>query len=185
MTYPRKLSERQILDEAARLVDERGIGALSMRVLAARLDAHAPSLYRYFPGKEALVRAESTRFLSELAAEVSRHDDLMGIARAHWDYALRFPNRYDVIVCRTSEAEQLPTDIKFQMTEPLHELVARLAPDNSLTVARIIWSYLHGAVSLRLAWPTRVGLDPDEAFMAGVAALETWLKEAHGGEAEA
>jgi hypothetical protein len=112
---------------------------------------------------------------------VSRYDDLAGMARAYWDYALRHPNRYEVIACRLPEAEQPPTDVKFQVTEPLHDLVARLAPDNPLTAARVIWSYLHGAVSLRLAWPARQGLDPDEAFMAGVAVLETWLKEAYGG----
>jgi hypothetical protein len=29
--------------------------------------------------------------------------------------------------------------------------------------ARVLWSYVHGAVSLRLLWPTREGLDPVEA----------------------
>jgi AcrR family transcriptional regulator len=175
MPYPQKLSESQILEEAARLVDEEGINALSMRVLAARLGAHAPSLYRYFPDKETLVRAVSAKFLDELAEAVSRHERLAGMARAYWDYGLRYPNRYDVVVCRTPEAEQPPAAAKFQVTEPLHELAARLAPDNPLVAARVLWSYLHGAVSLRLTWPTREGLDPEGAFTAGIEALEAWL----------
>jgi AcrR family transcriptional regulator len=175
MPYPQKLSEPQILEEAARIVDEEGVDALSMRVLAARLGAHAPSLYRYFPDKESLVRAVSTKFLDELAEEVGRHDSLAGMARAYWDYGLRYPNRYAVVVCRTPEAETPPAAAKFQVTEPLHELAALLAPDNPLVATRVLWSYLHGAVSLRLAWPTREGLDPDEAFTAGLEALDAWL----------
>lgn len=177
MPYPQKLSESQILDEAARLVDEAGVDALSMRGLAAHLNSHAPSLYRYFPDKETLVRAVSTRFLSELAEEVSQQDTLAGMARAYWDYGLRYPNRYDVIVCRTPDAEQPPVAVKFQVTEPLHALARRLSPDNPLVAARVLWSYLHGAVSLRLAWPTREGLDPEEAFMAGIAAFESCIVE--------
>jgi AcrR family transcriptional regulator len=178
MPYPQKLSEQHILEEAARIVDEEGVDALSMRVLAARLGAHAPSLYRYFPDKESLIRAVSAKFLDELAAAVGRHDSLAGMARAYWDYGLRYPNRYDVVVCRTPEAETPPAAAKFQVTEPLHELAARLSPDRPLVAARVLWSYLHGAVSLRLAWPSREGLDPEEAFVAGIEALGAWL--AHG-----
>ena len=156
MPYPQKLSEQQILEEAARIVDEDGVDALSMRVLAARLGAHAPSLYRYFPDKETLVRAVSARFLAELADG-------------------RYPNRYAVIVWRAPEAEQPPAVVKLTVTEPLHQLAARLCPDRPLVATRVLWSYLHGAVSLRLAWPTREGLDPEEAFTAGLEALEAWL----------
>src|SRR5919107_746776 len=133
MPYPQKLSEPQILEEAARLVDEAGLDALSTRVLAQRLGARAPSLYRYVPDKETLVRAVSAKFLNELA----------GMARAYWEYGLRYPNRYDVIVCRMPEAEQPPATTKFQVTEPLHTLAARRAPDNPLVAARVLRSELH------------------------------------------
>ncbi len=59
----------------------------------------------------------------------------------------------------------------------LRNLARRLSPDNPLVAARVLWSYLHGAVSLRLAWPTREGLDPEEAFMAGIAAFESCIVE--------
>lgn len=175
MPYPQKVSEQQILDEAARLVDEEGLDRLSTRVLAARLGVRAPSLYHYYPDKEQLVRAVSAKFLAELAEEVKRHDTLEGMARAYWNYGLRYPNRYDVVVCRSPEIEQPPADVKFQVTEPLHELAHQLAPEQPLIAARVLWSYLHGAVSLRLSWPTRPGLDPEAAFVAGIEALAAWL----------
>lgn len=175
MPYPRKISEQQILDEAARLVDEEGLDALSTRVLATRLGVRAPSLYHHFKDKTALTRAVSSKFFSELAAEVNTFDDLEGMARAYWTYGTTYPNRYAVIVCRIPEAEQPPDQIKFQVTEPLHTLAARLNPDDPLTTARVLWSYLHGAVSLRLRWPTREGLNPDDAFVAGLHAFQIWL----------
>jgi TetR/AcrR family transcriptional regulator, tetracycline repressor protein len=179
MPYPQKLSEPQILEEAARLVDDVGLDALSMRVLARRLGAHAPSLYRYFPDKETLVRAVSARFWDDLAHEVDRHDSLAGMARAYWDYGLRYPNRYAVIMSRPPETEPSATG-RFDVTEPLHGLAAPLSPDRALVARRVLWSYLHGAVSMRLLWPTREGPDPEEAFAAGLQAFEAWLAAGAG-----
>jgi AcrR family transcriptional regulator len=182
MPYPQKLSENQIQEEAVRLVDEAGIEALSMRVLARRLGVGAPSLYRYFPDKETLVRAVSAQILTELAQEVGHHESLAGMARAYWDYGLRCPNRYAVVASRAPAAEQPPDAAKFRVSEPLHGLAARLAPDRPLETARVLWSYLHGAVSLRLRWPAREGLDPEAAFVAGVEALEAWLAAGVGSD---
>ena len=174
MPYPQKLSEQQILQEATCLVDEAGLEALSTRALARRLGARAPSLYRYFPDKDTLVRAVSAKFLDDLAQEMDRHESLAGMARAYGDYGLRYPNRYAVVACRAPESEQPPA--------PLHELAARLAPDRPLETARVLWSYLHGAVSLRLLWPPREGLDPEGAFAAGVEALDGWLAAGADGD---
>ena len=182
MPYPQKLSELQILEAAAHLVDEAGLNALSMRILAHRLEVGAPSLYRYFPDKDTLVRTLSATFLTELAQEVGRHETLAGMAHACWDYALRCPNRYATIVHRAPETEQPPAAVKFQVSEPFNELAARLSPDRPLVVARVLWSYVHGAVSLRLLWPTREGLDLEEAFAAGIEALDAWLAAGAGGD---
>jgi AcrR family transcriptional regulator len=175
MSYPPKLNRERILSEAARLVDEQGLDALSTRVLARRLGVRASSLYRYFPDKASLVRAVSTMFLTELAGLVNQHTTLAQMAHAYWEYGARYPNRYAVVVCRAPVAEQPLVDAKFQVTEPLVALATRLAPERALVVKRALWSYLHGAVSLQLAWPTRPGLDPEEAFVAGLVAFEQWL----------
>lgn len=175
MPYPQKLNEPQILDEAAGLVDEAGLDALSTRVLAHRLGARAPSLYRYFPDKDALVRALSAKFWDDLAQEVNRHESLAGMARAYWDYALRCPNRYAVIMCHGPEAEQPPSAVMVRGSAPLHELAAHLSPDRAPVARRVLWSYVHGAVSLRLLWPMGEGPDPEEAFAAGIEVLEAWL----------
>jgi AcrR family transcriptional regulator len=182
MPYPQKLSEEQILEEAAGLIDEAGLDAVSMRVLAKRLGVVAPSLYRYFPDKEGLVRALSAKFWDDLAQAVDRHESVAGAARAYWDYGLRYPNRYAVLVSHVPETEQLSVADKFPVTEPLEELATRLDPERALVAERVLWTYLHGAVSLRLLWPTPDGLDPEEAFAAGLAAFEAWLASDAAGD---
>ena len=97
MVYPQKLSEEQILEEAAGVVDEAGLDAVSMRVLAKRLGAVAPSLYRYFPDKDTLVRALSAKFWDDLAQAVDRHESVSKHAGAqdvclYWSHYLR-PHR--------------------------------------------------------------------------------------------
>jgi AcrR family transcriptional regulator len=178
MPYPQKLSEQQILEEAACIVDEAGLDALSTRVLARRLGARAPSLYRYFPDKDALVRALSARFWDDLTEAVDRHESLAGMARAYWNYGIRYPNRYSVLVSHVPEAERLSVADRFQVIEPLQELTMRLSPDRAQMAKRVLWSYLHGAVSLHLLWPTQEGPDPEEAFTAGLKAFAAWLEAA-------
>src|SRR5687768_3728214 len=106
MPYPHKLDQDRILEEAVRLVDEHGLEGLSTRVLAERLGARAPSLYRYFPEKETLVCAVSARFLAELAQELAPHQTLTALARAYWAYADRYPHRYDALVRHAPEGER-------------------------------------------------------------------------------
>jgi AcrR family transcriptional regulator len=50
-----ELSRRRIVRAAIDLADAEGISALSMRAVAARLDAATMSLYRYVPSKEELI----------------------------------------------------------------------------------------------------------------------------------
>jgi AcrR family transcriptional regulator len=51
------LSPGAITDAALALVDREGLGALSMRRVAATLGVEAMALYHHFPNKEALVEA--------------------------------------------------------------------------------------------------------------------------------
>ena len=64
----RKRQERRdaLLDRAADLVEERGVGGLSMAALAEAADYATASLYTYFPSRTALVAALQERALRVL-----------------------------------------------------------------------------------------------------------------------
>lgn len=174
MAYPAKLTEEAILDAAAALVDDEGIAALSLRTLGVHLDARAPSLYRYFPQKESLLRSLAARFMGELSRAVAGQQTLVGFAQAYRAYALAHPRRYATIFRSAPEAERPPLSVGLQAAEPLLVLATRLNCGAPLPLARALWSYLHGAVSLELEFMGRArpGLDADEAFLVGLRLLE-------------
>lgn len=163
MPYPHKLDETRILDEAATIIDECGLEGLSTRVLAERLGARAPSLYRYFPDKEELILAVSARLLHQFVEELAPHDTLRGIARAYWAYAHRFPRRYEVIFHHAPDVE------------PFLAVASKLTPDRPLIAAHAIWAYVHGAVRLCPDTSGSDDFDPAEAFEWGLKALELGL----------
>jgi TetR/AcrR family transcriptional regulator, tetracycline repressor protein len=62
-----------VVDEAIRLLGDEGLDGVSLRVLAARLEVRAPSLYWHFPDKAALLGAVMEHiFLGALAAVPQR-----------------------------------------------------------------------------------------------------------------
>ncbi|MEV4623956.1 TetR/AcrR family transcriptional regulator C-terminal domain-containing protein [Asanoa sp. NPDC049573] len=64
------LNRDQVLHEAMRLVDEDGLDALTLRVLATRLGVQAPTLYWHVKNKAALLDGLADAIVSEAIAAV-------------------------------------------------------------------------------------------------------------------
>jgi AcrR family transcriptional regulator len=62
----RSLSAERITEAALAVADSEGLGAVTMRKVAARLGTAAMSLYRHIPNKDALLEAMADRVLAEL-----------------------------------------------------------------------------------------------------------------------
>jgi AcrR family transcriptional regulator len=56
----------RIVDAALQVIDEQGLGALSMRSLAKHLNSSTATLYRHFPTRAALVQSVIDRVLGEV-----------------------------------------------------------------------------------------------------------------------
>ncbi|MFH9349820.1 TetR/AcrR family transcriptional regulator [Kitasatospora sp. NPDC017646] len=65
-----RLSRPLVLDAAVALVDREGLGALTMRRLAAELGVESMALYRYTPGKEALLDGLTEAYFTETNARL-------------------------------------------------------------------------------------------------------------------
>jgi TetR/AcrR family tetracycline transcriptional repressor len=72
----------QVLQAAIELLDEVGLDALTMRLLASRLDVRASALYRHYPSKRALLDAM-------VAHLVSPTGDVAPLPGTSWDELLR------------------------------------------------------------------------------------------------
>ena len=175
MPYPHKLDEERILKEATRIVDADGIDGLSTRTLADRLGVRAPSLYRYFPDKATLVQAVARRFTAELTEQLAARSTLEGLASAYWAYALRYPHRYDALVRHGSTPDSERMLLSPEQAEPLLAIVSQFDRATPALTARVVRSYLHGAVMLHLLSPLADQHDEEEALALGIDILAKGL----------
>lgn len=89
------LSRGRILRAALGLVDEEGMGALSMRRLAGELGVDPMAIYHHFPGKDALVSSLVETVFAEMRVpgpEDSWQERVRAYARAYRDLARSHPN---------------------------------------------------------------------------------------------
>jgi TetR/AcrR family transcriptional regulator, tetracycline repressor protein len=163
-----RLSRKQILVTALRLIDGEGIEAMSMRRLAAELGVDPMALYHHLPNKEAVLAGVTELVFSELRlpaqAEGPWQQQVSAFARAYRDLVLAHPNL--VLHLITSMGAGSPALLA--ANEVLYAALASagLPPRQIVQAADLVVDYLNG-------WALAAGLarskHPDEA--QGLAAL--------------
>ncbi|WP_305789383.1 TetR/AcrR family transcriptional regulator [Symbioplanes lichenis] len=100
---------RLILDQALALVDERGLGAMSMRAVAERVGLTSMALYPYVGGKDALLDGLVDLLHLELGdrygtdpADIDWRDRLRALGRAVRALSRRHPGAYPLLLNRPS-----------------------------------------------------------------------------------
>ena len=92
-----KETRREILDAAWEVAREHGLAALTLRQVAARVGMQAPSLYSYFPSKDAIYDAMFAEAWNEYLESATAHaetlpagprDALKSVARHFFDFAV-------------------------------------------------------------------------------------------------
>lgn len=160
----------KILAAAREILLSQGVAGLSMRNLAARIGYSATAIYSYFADKQAVLRAVLDaecealhRAMSDAAAEADVVERLRRMSRAYVAFGLRSPNQYRVLLM--TEAEPGVMDDNPRRGDPARDAYALLRaaaadgiragrfrpeftdPDQA---AQLIWSGVHGIVSLHL-----------------------------------
>ncbi|GHI85198.1 TetR/AcrR family transcriptional regulator [Streptomyces xanthophaeus] len=96
----------RIIDTALELVDEVGIQALTLRMLADALSSGTATLYRHFAGKDELLAHVVDKILGEVkvpperSAEGSWREALEGTAEALYGTLRRHPNALPLLVAQ-------------------------------------------------------------------------------------
>ncbi|MBO8184467.1 TetR/AcrR family transcriptional regulator C-terminal domain-containing protein [Streptomyces spirodelae] len=124
MPAPKKFSREQLASAALELADEKGLGGLSMRTLAARLGTGPMTLYNYVDGREGLE--------SLVIEAVVRHADyppqpaadwreeVRALAESYWSTIRSHPQVVPLIVARRT-TDEATLDFGERMLEALAE----------------------------------------------------------------
>lgn len=180
-----------VIRAAAGLLAEHGdVNALTMRDVAADSGVTAPSVYRHFPDKQALVRAVISErfdaFLAVLRQAAATHEQpparLRAMSLAYVHTGLDQPGQYRVLF---SAANAGPAGLGLPAgTEQygaashralLDAVAACLTPphraERALPLATELWASLHGIVDLRITKPEMPWPDPDVLVHAALAVV--------------
>ena len=140
------LSRGRILDAALRLVDEEGMGALSMRRLGAELGVNPMSIYHHLPGKGAVISGLVELVFSGMRVRYSDgspwQDQVRAWAETYRDLVRSHPNLVLEIVSSAAAA----TEAVLLVNEPLYAALdeAGLPPAEVVVVADSVVDFVHG-----------------------------------------
>ncbi len=183
MPTPAKTSREELIALARRLIDTGGPEALTVSAVAQSAGVKAPSLYKHFADRDALLKAVEIDVLQELEAALragtkgkTPRARLTSMAATYRRFAKEQPRRYEVIYARNlADDPELAATSQFA-AKPLFEELERagIARERILPLARTLTAFLHGFVSMEIINAFRLGGNVDEAFTEG---LETILDE--------
>jgi len=154
------LSRGRILEVALRLVDEEGMGALTMRRLGAELGVNPMSIYHHLPGKSDVISGLVALVFSGMRVRYPYgspwQDQVRAWAEAYRDLVRSHPNLVLEIVSDAAAA----TEAVLSVNEPLYAALdeAGIPPAEMVVVADAVVDFVHGVAIAEGAQP------PDHPF---------------------
>ncbi|QIS10592.1 TetR/AcrR family transcriptional regulator [Nocardia arthritidis] len=178
-----RLSRTGILDAAQQIIDDLGVPGLTMRSLAARLDADPTAVYRHFRNKDALLAALADAALAEVIDHTA--------GEGEWRESLRtIADRLRSLVRRRPELVAIITGAPItSATLTATAAILRLLRTAGLSAAdaergfSAVLSYVLGFGMLE-ANPPCAADTPAEGSADEAAALRIWLPETHSRDAQ-
>ena len=174
----------RILEQARVLLLEEGYSAVSMRKIAKAVGCTPTSIYIYFDNKDALIHAlieeGMEKLHSGLGAAVEQEPDprqrFRRICLVFLEFGIQNPEYYEIMfLLHPEKMERYPSD-KYRRArrnlELFAETLSAARADRSfdpMLSATVLWSLLHGAISLLLARRLDVGI-PATVFIDQVVA---------------
>jgi AcrR family transcriptional regulator len=154
MAHPKILSSTNILKTAVHLVEHGDADGLSLRAVASELGVKAPSLYRYFPDKEALEVAVAGEILNVILGELQTASAAADpdtrfrrVAKAYLRFARqRFSLYAFVVQDRPERYESRAGKAVWNQLLDAASAVSGRPDDTAAAVAT--WSFLHGYATL-------------------------------------
>jgi len=179
-----------LMDAAVRHIAAEGTENLSLRALARECGVSATAPYRHFPSKRCLLAAVATRGFRELREslraalepEDSLDAQLLALARAYVDFAIRNPTAYGMmfgsVIEDFSEYDMLAEAAESSYSV-VRDVLAKLASEHPQQdrdvdqLAGTVWAAVHGVASLLLYHLAPDDVDADSGPMRASRSLST------------
>lgn len=179
MPAPPKTSDAQIVEAARSLLESKGRDGFSMNDVAAAVGVRAPSLYRRFEDRAAILEAVELSLLRDLERALAKStvprrplETLRSQARAYRAFAKANPNGYSLLFdVRSRGTEEGMRARAAALAPAMPALAALVGQENALLAARVLTPFLHGFVSMEIGEAFRLGGGLDAAFEHGVATI--------------
>jgi AcrR family transcriptional regulator len=158
-----RFTTEEIAAAALGIVDEAGVGALSMRALAAALGTGPMTMYNYVPDKEGLEELVVAAIVAEVQVPEQTSnwvDDVYAVADAMWRGIRAHPAAIPLVLTRrTSSATG------FAVADALVEALGRggLKDSDRLAAFHAVLAFVVGAAQAELAGPLTRGRDASDA----------------------
>jgi len=171
-----KTSQEAIVAAARDLIDTGGLAALSVQAVAQSVGVQAPSLYKRFRDRAALIRAVAAELVSELdetirlaATTGTPQGDLRALAHTQRAFAQRSPHLYQLVFNPSGvDGELDPDEYRPLVAVLVDRMQALVGKRDALPAARLLVSFTHGFVTMELGRAFRMGGDLDAAFRFGL-----------------
>src|SRR3954447_17646802 len=156
------LDQRRIIGAAVRFIDENGLRMLTMQRLGAYLGVEGMALYRYVPGREALLDGVVDAVVDELFTDPDVHlqahagwvDYLQRLAHGLRRIALAHPEVFPLVATRPPAAPWVRPPLRsLRWIESLLEVMvdAGFSDANAAAVYRAFSSFLLGYLLLEVS----------------------------------
>lgn len=189
-----RTKRRELLLAATKILEEEGVGALTLRRLASEVGASTMALYTAFGGKEGLAEALWTEGFNRLGATLEKapaHPEpfhrLALVAATYRSFALADPDWYVMLYGQPFADIEPPDAAHLRRTRAYRALLdpvqrciddGELQTDDAELVCDVLWAALHGHVSLELAGFFADQETADQRFMETLrATVEGFMTE--------
>jgi AcrR family transcriptional regulator len=151
------LTGDRVVEEAAQMADDVGLGQLTLAALAERLGVRQPSLYKHIDSMAGLQRSISVRAKVELGDVLARAavgrsgaDAIRSMSHAYRAWALRHPGRYQAAQVAPAPGDAEDEAASLAVVAICADVLAAydLHGDDAIDAIRAFRSALHGFVAL-------------------------------------
>ncbi|WP_431805616.1 TetR/AcrR family transcriptional regulator [Microbacterium paraoxydans] len=168
MPTPERTTTAAVVAAGREILEDAGPAGLTMQAVANRVGVRAPSLYKRFADRDALLLAVATASVDELGSRLdAAGHDLAALATAYRAFAHERPEGF-----RLMFATEIPQESLERAAAPVvRACAAAVGDEDALDAARLFTAWATGFLQMELAGAFRMGGDIDRAYAYGLRHL--------------